>query len=174
MKAHQNRLKNILIALFFSTGLLASDRFGYTVEIPNKKMTIIITCADRDATIIENSDFQRLAESIGEILVGEYDRIVENRTYLVFLRSDRGKIYCHVDEEPVGNKATVKDFCFTSKQWRGRFIEKVFSQILGTKSLSRKPVNVLGKSDSASVPLISIEWGPVPGQPLTAWSISGE
>lgn len=172
MKKLNQWVKLALLTPLLSVGLFASDRFGYTISVPEKRTTIIITCKDTDKRILQAPGFQGLVEPIGGILAGSLQHLSENRTYLVYVRPSRGKLYCHVDEEPVGQHPVVRDFPFTRKQWNGLFIEKVLGGILGIRALPRKSVVVREGSETALEIIAKVEFGPVPGQPLHVWSVS--
>lgn len=171
MKNLNNLVKAALLLLLGSIDLAASDRFGYTVNLPQKKTSIIITCKDTDNRIIQDLGFKGLMKPMAEVVAGSIDRFSKDRTYLVFVRISNGKIYCHVDEEPIGEHPVVNDFSFSSGQWKSRFIEKVFSGILGSSELPRKSVKLHKGKQVAGAQCMNIELGPVPGQSLESWSI---
>lgn len=154
-----------------SAGLFASDRFGYTINLPEKQTVVVITCKDSDKKILKDPGFAGLAQPVSEILAGSIEGFSANRTYLVFLRQSKGRIYCHVDEEPVGDHPVVKEFSFAPTQWKNRFVSKVFGGILNSKELPRKKVE-LGKGEaSIGSARVKIDLGPVPGQPLESWTV---
>lgn len=172
MRTLNNLIKVALLIPLASVGLLASDRFGYTISLPKQKTSIIITCKDIDKKIIQDPGFKELVKPIGEVVAGSIDAFSENRTYLVFIRLSGGKIYCHVDEEPIGDHPVIKEFSFSTKQWKSRFVEKVFRGILGRTELPRKSVEVHKGTGDSGASNVKIELGPVPGQPLESWSVS--
>ncbi len=172
MRIPNNLIRVAVLVSLASVGLLASDRFGYTINLPKQKISIIITCKDIDKNIIQDPGFKGLVKPIGEVIAGSIDEFSENRTYLVFIRLSGGKVYCHVDEEPIGDHPVIKEFSFSTKQWKSRFVEKVFRGILGRTKLTKKSVELHKRVENSEASNVRIELGPVPGQPLESWSVS--
>lgn len=170
-----NQLTRLIVAIFLgfaaATGLMASDRYGYSIEVSSKGTTIVITCRDTDSKIIKDPGFKELSQPLAEVLAGVSDRLPENKTYLVYLRSGQRKIFCHVEEEPVGEHPVIKEFSFSKKQWGDRFINNLFRALVSNGPIAKKAVKVEKSAATEHAESAKIELGAIPGKPSDTWYI---
>jgi len=171
MRSSMMHFRSLILLVLISAGLQGSDRFGYTITIPKKRTLIVMTCKDSDAGITRDSGFKTLAKPLGGIVIGMLDEFPEDKSYLVFMRREKGRIYCHVDEEPVGEKPVVKEFSFKSSEWKTRFLTKVFQGILNRKTITSRSTKLEKKVEGDDTQKVVIELGPVPGQSSESWAI---